>query len=131
MIITLENISKSFGSNRVLKKINLSVKKGEILSIIDPSGAGKTTLLRTLNWLEKPDEGSVTIDRRGDGAGKSRGQGRDIASPIKNLDGVSALQSFQKQNNTPKRNRRAYRRQKIYPLRCGSPGNGTFKNSGA
>jgi ABC-type polar amino acid transport system ATPase subunit len=62
MIIRLENISKSFGSNRVLKGINLSVKKGEILSIIGPSGAGKTTLLRTLNWLEKPDEGSVTID---------------------------------------------------------------------
>ncbi|MHB9295285.1 amino acid ABC transporter ATP-binding protein [Pillotina sp. SPG140] len=61
-MIVLENITKSFGSNQVLKGINLSVEKGEILSIIGPSGAGKTTLLRTLNWLEKPDTGTVTVD---------------------------------------------------------------------
>ncbi|AEF86415.1 L-cystine import ATP-binding protein TcyN [Treponema primitia ZAS-2] len=61
-VITLKDITKSFGTNQVLKGVSLSVKKGEILSIIGPSGAGKTTLLRTLNWLEKPDTGSITID---------------------------------------------------------------------
>jgi ABC-type polar amino acid transport system ATPase subunit len=62
MMIVLSGISKSFGDNQVLKGIDLSVEKGEILSIIGPSGAGKTTLLRTLNWLERPCSGSVTID---------------------------------------------------------------------
>jgi ABC-type polar amino acid transport system ATPase subunit len=57
----LEHISKSFGANQVLRNISLSINKGEIVSIIGPSGAGKTTLLRTLNWLEKPDAGIVTI----------------------------------------------------------------------
>jgi ABC-type polar amino acid transport system ATPase subunit len=57
----LEHISKSFGDNQVLHDISLSINKGEIVSIIGPSGAGKTTLLRTLNWLEKPDTGIVSI----------------------------------------------------------------------
>jgi len=60
-MIHLEHISKSFGDNQVLRDISLSINKGEIVSIIGPSGAGKTTLLRTLNWLEKPDAGIVTI----------------------------------------------------------------------
>jgi ABC-type polar amino acid transport system ATPase subunit len=60
-MIRLEHISKSFDGNPVLRDISFSISKGEIVSIIGPSGAGKTTLLRTLNWLEKPDTGSVTI----------------------------------------------------------------------
>jgi len=62
MMVKLENISKSFGGNQVLRGIDLTVEQGEILSLIGPSGAGKTTLLRTINWLEKPDSGSVTVD---------------------------------------------------------------------
>jgi ABC-type polar amino acid transport system ATPase subunit len=62
MMVQLEKISKSFGSNHVLQEIDLAVEQGEILSLIGPSGAGKTTLLRTINWLEKPDAGSVTVD---------------------------------------------------------------------
>jgi ABC-type polar amino acid transport system ATPase subunit len=57
----MEHISKSFGENQVLRDVSCSINKGEIVSIIGPSGAGKTTLLRTLNWLEKPDTGSVAI----------------------------------------------------------------------
>ena len=60
-MIHLEHISKSFGDNHILRDISFSINKGEIVSIIGPNGAGKTTLLRTLNWLEKPDTGSVTI----------------------------------------------------------------------
>jgi ABC-type polar amino acid transport system ATPase subunit len=60
-MIHLEHISKSFGNNEVLRDVSLSINRGEIVSIIGPSGAGKTTLLRTLNWLEKPDKGIVTI----------------------------------------------------------------------
>jgi ABC-type polar amino acid transport system ATPase subunit len=60
-MIRLEHISKSFGGNRVLCDVSLTIGKSEIVSIIGPSGAGKTTLLRTFNWLEKPDAGTVTI----------------------------------------------------------------------
>ncbi|GHV95248.1 polar amino acid ABC transporter ATP-binding protein [Spirochaetia bacterium] len=61
-MIRIDHISKSFGSLQVLNDITLEIAKGEIAAIIGPSGAGKTTLLRTLNWLEKPDTGSVEID---------------------------------------------------------------------
>lgn len=60
-MIQLANISKSFGKNEVLKKINLTVKKGDVVCILGPSGSGKTTLLRCLNYLEKPNSGEVTI----------------------------------------------------------------------
>jgi len=62
MMVQLENINKSFGGNHVIRGVSLTVEQGEILSLIGPSGAGKTTLLRTINWLEKPDSGSVTVD---------------------------------------------------------------------
>ncbi|GHU04744.1 polar amino acid ABC transporter ATP-binding protein [Spirochaetia bacterium] len=62
MIVSLEKISKSFGTNQVLREVNLGVEKGEIVSIIGQSGAGKTTLLRMINWLEKPDSGEITVD---------------------------------------------------------------------
>ena len=55
-------IRKSFGSNEVLRGIDFSLGKGEILSIIGSSGSGKTTLLRCLNFLEIADEGSISIE---------------------------------------------------------------------
>ena len=60
-MIIANNIKKSFGQLEVLKGINLSVEKGEIVSIVGKSGAGKTTLLQILGTLDKPDSGSVTI----------------------------------------------------------------------
>ena len=61
-MIKVEQIRKSFGSLEVLKGIDLTVGKGEIVSIVGPSGAGKTTLLMIMGTLEKADSGRVLID---------------------------------------------------------------------
>jgi lipoprotein-releasing system ATP-binding protein len=61
-MITIENITKSFGSLQVLKGINLTIEKGEVVSIVGPSGAGKTTLLQIMGTLDRPDTGTVSID---------------------------------------------------------------------
>ena len=61
-MIEVKNIHKSFGTLEVLKGVDLTVKKGEIVSIIGKSGAGKTTLLQIIGTLDKPDAGNVVID---------------------------------------------------------------------
>ena len=61
-MIRLKNIKKSFGHHEVLKGIDLTVEQGEVVVILGPSGSGKTTLLRCINFLEKPDEGEISID---------------------------------------------------------------------
>ena len=61
-MITISNITKSFGSLQVLKGIDLHINKGEIVSIVGPSGAGKTTLLQIIGTLDRPDTGSVCVD---------------------------------------------------------------------
>ncbi|NDW12504.1 ABC transporter ATP-binding protein [Bacteroides sp. 214] len=61
-MIQLTGITKSFGSLQVLKGIDLTINKGEIVSIVGPSGAGKTTLLQIMGTLDKPDNGKVFID---------------------------------------------------------------------
>ena len=61
-ILTAEHIKKSFGKNTILKDINLTVEKGDVISILGPSGTGKTTLLRCFNYLEKPEAGRLSID---------------------------------------------------------------------
>ena len=58
-IIRIENLEKSFDQLRVLKDINLNVKKGEVVCIIGASGSGKSTLLRCINLLEEPDAGHI------------------------------------------------------------------------
>ncbi|NLZ72260.1 MAG: ABC transporter ATP-binding protein [Bacteroidales bacterium] len=62
MKIQLEGITKSFGTLKVLKGIDLSVSEGEVVSIVGPSGAGKTTLLQIIGTLDHPDEGKIIID---------------------------------------------------------------------
>ena len=61
-MIRIENITKSFGSLRVLKGIDLHIAKGEVVSIVGPSGAGKTTLIQIIGTLDRPDSGSVCVD---------------------------------------------------------------------
>ena len=61
-IIRTENLKKNFGKLEVLKGIDLSVKKGEVISIIGPSGGGKSTFLRCLNLLEIPDAGKIYFE---------------------------------------------------------------------
>ena len=61
-MITTKNITKSFGSLQVLKGIDLSIEKGEVVSIVGPSGAGKTTLLQIIGTLDRPDTGQVIVD---------------------------------------------------------------------
>ena len=60
--INVTNLKKSFGSNEVLKGIDLEIAEGEVVCIIGPSGSGKSTLLRCLNKLEEVTDGHVVID---------------------------------------------------------------------
>ncbi|WP_448955876.1 amino acid ABC transporter ATP-binding protein [Labrys neptuniae] len=61
-MIDIQNVRKSFGSLEVLKGINLTVDKGEVVSIIGGSGSGKSTLLTCINGLEPINSGKITID---------------------------------------------------------------------
>jgi polar amino acid transport system ATP-binding protein len=61
LAVEVRNVSKTFGGIEVLRDINLSVARGQTVSILGPSGSGKSTLLRCINWLEEPDRGEVYI----------------------------------------------------------------------
>lgn len=61
-MIKAENIHKSFGDLKVLKGINIEIKKSEIISVVGASGAGKTTLLHIIGTLDKADSGNIIID---------------------------------------------------------------------
>ncbi len=61
-ILSIKNLKKSFGSNDVLKGIDLDVHKGEVIAIIGPSGCGKSTFLRCLNCMEDPSSGVIMFD---------------------------------------------------------------------
>lgn len=61
-MIELQGITKSFGSLQVLKGIDLTIDKGEVVSIVGPSGAGKTTLLQIMGTLDKPDTGRILLN---------------------------------------------------------------------
>ena len=60
--IVLEHIDKYYGENRVLKDINLTIEDGDFMTLLGPSGCGKTTTLRVISGLEKPQNGTMTID---------------------------------------------------------------------
>ncbi|MBB2912214.1 glutamate transport system ATP-binding protein [Streptosporangium becharense] len=63
-LVVLEGVNKHFGSLHVLRDINLTISRGEVLVVIGPSGGGKSTLCRTINRLETIDEGTIVFDGR-------------------------------------------------------------------
>jgi polar amino acid transport system ATP-binding protein len=75
-MISIHNLSKSFGQNLVLKDLNLELADREVIAIIGPSGCGKSTLIRCMNLLEKPDSGQILLN------------GQDITRPGFDLDAV-------------------------------------------
>ena len=60
-VLSVRSLAKAFGSNVVLRDIDLDVRRGNVVALIGPSGSGKTTVLRSLNGLETPDAGTVTF----------------------------------------------------------------------
>ncbi|MGD6773821.1 amino acid ABC transporter ATP-binding protein [Staphylococcus simulans] len=61
-MINIKHLKKNFGSNEVLKDIELEINEGEVVAIIGPSGGGKSTLLRCINLLEQPDGGEINFE---------------------------------------------------------------------
>jgi glutamate transport system ATP-binding protein len=61
-LVALTNVNKHFGDLHVLKDINLSINRGEVVVVIGPSGSGKSTLCRAINRLEPIDSGTITLD---------------------------------------------------------------------
>lgn len=86
-MIEIKNLNKSFGKIDVLKDVNITVKKGDVVVIIGPSGAGKSTLIRCINRLETPTFGDVLIDGE-----KVTGNSKDLRRIRKKLGMV--FQSF-------------------------------------
>ena len=62
-MLEIKNIKKSFDGQEILKGVDIKVEKGDVVTILGPSGSGKTTLLRCINFLEKPDEGTMVFDQ--------------------------------------------------------------------
>ena len=61
-VVRLENVNKHYGDLHVLKDVNLTVRRGEVLVVIGPSGSGKSTMIRTINRLETIDSGCIEIE---------------------------------------------------------------------
>ncbi|WP_120521736.1 amino acid ABC transporter ATP-binding protein [Arthrobacter celericrescens] len=78
LVLSARGLTKSFGSNTVLRGIDLDVRRGNVVALIGPSGSGKTTVLRSLNGLEVPDGGTVAF---GGAAPSGVASGGGAASP--------------------------------------------------
>jgi len=69
LTLQARQISKAYGAQRVLDRLDLSVDAGELVCLLGPNGAGKTTLIRTLSGLQKPDSGEVLWGSESEGIG--------------------------------------------------------------
>ncbi|MFF2907840.1 betaine/proline/choline family ABC transporter ATP-binding protein [Paenibacillus sp. NPDC057934] len=83
--VEFRNVSKDYGSGKVLRDFNLTVPKGQIVTIIGPSGCGKTTLLKMINRLEEPSEGQVLVEGRDIGSVDAVSLRRDIGYVIQQI----------------------------------------------
>ena len=63
-MLEIRNLSKRFGNQQVLDKINLKIEKGKVIAVIGPSGTGKSTLLRCINVLERPEKGTIRLENQ-------------------------------------------------------------------
>ena len=63
-MLEISHVKKHFGSQEVLKDVNLNVNKGDVIVILGPSGSGKTTFLRSLTFLERADGGEMVLGDR-------------------------------------------------------------------
>lgn len=70
-MINIKNVRKNYNGTEILKGISLNVEDGKVVAIIGPSGSGKTTFLRCINYLESPDEGTISVGESLITAGKS------------------------------------------------------------
>src|SRR5262245_59725368 len=61
-MVRLEGVTKRFGKLEVLRGVDMSIAKGEVVCVIGPSGSGKSTLLRCINLLEPPNEGRIFLE---------------------------------------------------------------------
>jgi simple sugar transport system ATP-binding protein len=61
-LVTVEDVSLSFGAVRALREVNLTLRRGEITALVGDNGAGKCTLVRCLSGIHKPDDGQITFD---------------------------------------------------------------------
>jgi polar amino acid transport system ATP-binding protein len=100
-ILQVENLHKTFGKLEVLKGIDLTVARGEVVVVIGPSGSGKSTLLRCLNFLEVPTKGRILF--QGEAIGQREKNGRLVRLPEKVLDAQRARMGmvFQRFNLFP------------------------------
>lgn len=96
VLLSARGIRKSFGSNEVLRGIDFSVRRGEVVTLIGPSGSGKTTVLRSLNGLETPDGGALEFDG---------GPAIDFSRPVPKADRIAmrdrSAMVFQQHNLFP------------------------------
>ena len=84
VVLEVKNLAKFFAANKVLKDINLTVNKGDVIAIIGPSGSGKSTFLRCLNLLEEPTRGVLSF------------KGEDYFNIVKCKDDFVDYDAFQK-----------------------------------
>jgi cystine transport system ATP-binding protein len=98
--VRVDDLHKSFGGLEVLKGIDLSVARGEVIVVMGASGSGKTTLLRCINFLETPDRGRVTVCDTCIECGPSGPRGRARAKQVRSLC-RRAMMVFQQFNLFP------------------------------